>query len=157
MKYDYYNELMVSDNFDKVDFVSKGRRGQVLKRIVFTEINRSNIFNLSFGDVEEDGEYGDFIVTDNGDRNKVLATIARVIMHFTSRYPQRSIILRGSTEARNRLYRMAIGLNLEELSRDFCIYSFIGGRLIRFERDMEVSTFYIKRKTAKNRLYETNI
>lgn len=85
-----------------------------------TEID--GIYNLAFGDIIENGEIDDYCITDNGDRNKILATVFDVVNTYTARYPERMIYFRGSTIERTRLYRIAIGLNLEELSRVFDIY-----------------------------------
>lgn len=66
------------------------------------------MFNLAFGDIDTDGGIDDYHVTDNGDRNKILATVANAVDEFTRRYPMRWVYFRGSTEERTRLYRMAV-------------------------------------------------
>ena len=47
---------------------------------------------------------------------------------------------------RTRLYRIAIGLNLDELSQIFEIYVYAEEGLKPFCKDMEVNVFVIKRK-----------
>ncbi len=42
-------------------------------------------------------------VSDNGDRNKIPATIVSAIDKYTDRYPERMIYFTGSTEAHETL------------------------------------------------------
>jgi hypothetical protein len=107
-----------------------------------------NVYNLAFGDILEDGMLDDNSVTDNGDRNRILATVVSAVDKYTKRYPERMIYFRGSTKARTRLYRIAIGLNLEELSLTYEIYAQIDSQdeLPIFRRNMEISAFVVKRK-----------
>ena len=106
MKYDVYSKIEVTDDFAIFDFISSGKNGDILKR-----------------DVDEDNEINDYAITDNGDRNKVLATVAAIVEAYTKRFPDRWIIFRGSTVERTRLYRIAVGLHLDEL---FLLYDIMG-------------------------------
>ena len=110
MKYEVYTKIEVTDDFNIFDFISSGKHGNILKRVVFTKTEEDNVDNLALGDVEDDNELNDYTVTDNGDRNKVLATVASIVDAYTKRFPDRWIIFRGSTAERTRLYRIAIGL-----------------------------------------------
>lgn len=113
MKYEVYGNIEVTDYFDVFEFVSNGRRGNIRKRVAFTETDQFNIYNLAFGDIDEADEINDLAVSDNGDRNKVLATVVSIVEIYTKRYPNRWIIFKGSTLHRTRLYRMAVSLHLE--------------------------------------------
>lgn len=146
MKYEVYEKISVNDSFDVFDFVSIGRKGIISKRIVFTETEWSNVYNLSFGDVDDGGEISDYTISDNGDRNKILATVVKVVRDYTQRYPDRWILFIGSTYGRTRLYRMVISLYFEELSKEFDIYADADGKFIPFIKDLKVSAFLIKRK-----------
>jgi hypothetical protein len=103
---------------------------------------------LSFGDIKEDGELDDLTISNNGDRNKILATIAKVVSEYTFKFPERYILFQGSTEHRTRLYRMAVSLHLEELSTTFEIFADITGerKFVRFQKGLNVKSFLIKRK-----------
>jgi hypothetical protein len=125
MKYEVYKDLKVTDDFSVIDFVSVGKHGTISKRIVFTATELEGVYNLAFGDIDENGEIDDYSISDNGDRNKILATIADVVKVYTEKYPGRLILFRGSTTERTRLYRMAVGLNFKELSSQFDIYAYI--------------------------------
>jgi hypothetical protein len=148
MKYEVYEGIAVSADFSQFDFISMGKRGPIHKRVAFAITEMDNIHNLAFGDVAEDGEIDDLSVSDNGDRNKVLATVVNIVTSYTTRYPDRWILFQGSTDSRTRLYRMAIGLYLEELSIKFEIYAFVDELLIPFCKNMKVSAFVIRKKNT---------
>jgi hypothetical protein len=85
----------------------------------------------------------DLTVSDNGDRNKVLATVVKIVDAYMTQFPDRWIAFKGSTESRTRLYRMAIGLNLEELSVKFSIFGLVGEKWMPFAKDLNVRAFLI--------------
>jgi hypothetical protein len=146
MKYEVYREIEAMDDFSAFDFVSRGKNGDILKRVMFTVTDEKKIYNLAFGDVDEDNEINDHVITDNGDRNKVLATVVVIVEAYTRMFPDRWIYFRGSTTDRTRLYRMAIGLHLGELSSSYEIWALIDGRLELFSKDLKTNAFLIKRK-----------
>jgi hypothetical protein len=148
MKYEIYSELKLTDDFSVIEFTSIGKNGAIPKRIAFTSTELENVYNLAFGDIDVNGEIDDITISDNGDRNKILATVVNVVDDYTKKYPERWIVFSGSTKERTRLYRIAVGINLEELSRKFEIYAFIHEELKLFTKDMEISAFVIKRKNV---------
>jgi hypothetical protein len=88
----------------------------------FTPIS-TGIYNLAFGDLDAaTGEINDIRVTNNNDRQKILVTIATIVLDFTSQYPGAWIFMKGSTLSRTRLYRMGISKHWEEISMDFEIF-----------------------------------
>jgi hypothetical protein len=148
MKYEVYTGFVVSDDFSRFDFVSHGENGPIHKRVAFTRTEMDKVYNLAFGDVGEDGELDDLSVSDNGDRNKVLATVVNIVTSYTNRYPDRWIAFKGSTENRTRLYRMAVGLHLEELSLKFEIYGLAGEQLVPFTKNLKINAFLITKKNV---------
>lgn len=146
MRYEVYTNLQITDDFSIIDFISEGKKGQIPKRISFTATEWTSVYNLAFGDIDENGEIDDYSVSDNGDRNKILATVVSVVKAYTERFPERFIIFRGSTIERTRLYRIAIGLNLGELSDEFNIYAYVNEEIIPFTRNINVTAFLVKRK-----------
>lgn len=147
MNYEMYSDYKYTDDYSVFDFVSNGKNGPIPKRVTFTSIELDNVYNLAFGDVDENGEIDDYIKSDNGDRNKILATIFKVVDLYTKKYPERWIAFSGSTKERTRLYRIAVGLNLEELCQNFEIYVYKEEEGLKpFCKNMEVSVFVIKRK-----------
>jgi len=148
MKHEMYSEYKYSDDYSVFDFVSIGKNGVIPKRIVFTETELDKVYNRAFGDINEKGEIDDCRKSDNGDRNKILGTVFNVVCIYTKEYPERWIYFKGSTRERTRLYRIAVGLNLEELSRKFEIYAFVQEELKPFTKNMEINSFLIKRKNT---------
>jgi hypothetical protein len=148
MKYEVYGNIEVTDDFDVFEFISNGRRGNIRKRVAFTETEQFDIYNLAFGVIDEADEINDLAVSDNGDRNKVLATVVSIVEIYTKRYPSSWIIFKGSTPHRTRLYRMAVSLHLEELSLKFDIYANVDEKLVTFVKNLEINRFLIKRKKA---------
>ena len=113
MKYEIYSDLDYTYDYSVVDFLSIGKKGAIPKRITFTGTELVNVYNLAFGDIDENGELDDYRISDNGDRNKILATVVKVVDNYTKKYPLRWVIFSGSTKERTRLYRIAVGINLE--------------------------------------------
>jgi hypothetical protein len=118
-KYQYKTET-----FLKIyEFVSVGNKGRIKKLVEYTETGTENVYNLAFGDYDEETKsINDFSVTNNGDSLKVLATVASTVYAFTEKYPDSWIFATGSTAVRTRLYRMGITNNLEEIRADFDVY-----------------------------------
>ena len=146
MKYEVYREVQVTDDFNLFEFISRGKNGDILKRVIFSETEDRGVYNLALGDVDEDDEINDCVVTNNGDRNKILATVAFIVETYTKRFPDRWIAFKGNSTERLRLYRMAVGLHLEELSVLYEIWALVDGRIVRFRKNMEINAFLIKRK-----------
>lgn len=146
MKYDAYTGLIANEDYSIFDFTSTGKNGLINKRAEFTLTEMDNVYNLAFGDVDKDGMINDYIISDNGDRNKILGTIVDIIKLYTEKFPDRWILFRGSTEERTRLYRMAVGINLEELSKIFSIVAIVNGVIHAFKKNMAITAFLVKRK-----------
>ena len=113
-------EVLIDDTVSLFEFVSEGKNGKIKKVVRYNETNLKGMYNLGFGDYDEDtGLISDTVVTDNGDSEKVLATVAATVWAFIEMYPKAYIILIGSTPARTRLYRMGIAKYLSKISEDF--------------------------------------
>ncbi len=57
---------------------------------------------------ESTGEISDLIVSNNGDGDKVLITIASIIYEFTCAYVDAAVFIQGTTSSRTRRYQMGI-------------------------------------------------
>ena len=118
-RYDYSaeNELSI------FEFDSIGNKGKITKIVQYTEMSVKGYFNLGFGDLDiATREINDGVVTNNGDGQKVLATVVSTVYAFTGKNPEAYIYATGSSESRTRLYRMGITNNLEELKKDFYVF-----------------------------------
>ncbi|WP_410492797.1 DUF6934 family protein [Chitinophaga sp. YR627] len=104
------------------------------------------MYALILGDVNANDEIDEYKVSDNGDRNKILATVINIIGIHLNKYPKRSIYFTGNTLVRTRLYRMVITLNFEELSKNLIIYSQTDNGFVPFKKNIHTKGFLIKRK-----------
>ena len=146
MKYEVYDQLQIADDFSIFDFVSEGRNGKISKRIEFMSTDIPGIVNLAFGDIDGDGEINDYSISNNGDRNKILSTVAFATEIYLHKYPERWIYFKGSTEERTRLYRMAIGINFEELRLKFDIYAEQPNGFVPFQKNTQAFGLLVKKK-----------
>jgi len=146
MQYENYPSFHIADDLSVFEFRSVGRNGTIHKRIVFSQTNISGIYNLALGDVDENGEINDSRISDNGDRNKILATVVNAVDEYTKKYPRRRIAFKGNTDERTRLYRMVIGLHLDELSSKFDIFGLVDHQFVPFKPNMSAEAFLVKKK-----------
>ena len=151
MNHEKYNNIIASDDFLEYEFISVGPKGRIPKIIQFKITNNPNVYNLAFGNKNENGDLDDLATNNNNDRNKILTTVVLSVYLFTSEYPTKWVFFSGSTPDRTRLYRMAIALNFEELSFDFEIYGILRGVdsyvTVPFQKEVNYYGFLIKRKT----------
>ncbi|GAA4448802.1 DUF6934 family protein [Rurimicrobium arvi] len=121
MNYPKY-DLNVSSESDLYEFYSEGNNGVIRKLIAFSATQYSELYNLAFGDATDSDDVDDTVESKNGDRDKVLATVAASVYEYTSNYPNRNIFFGGSTPSRTRLYKMVITKNYDEIVSDFDIF-----------------------------------
>lgn len=130
----------------KFTFFSIGPKGVIPKVIQFIKI-ADDYFNLTFGDWHDAAEkIEDFVRTNNKDRDKVLATVASVVLEFTNYFPNAIIMAQGSTPARTRLYQMGINAEFDFIIKIFTIEGFAGGEWRTFEKHKNYSAFRVKKK-----------
>lgn len=116
MQYPYYSLTTDTEN-SVYKFTSVSNRKVINKLIIFATINNeADLYNLSFGDEQKktnkDSLIDDKIISNNGDMNKVLATVFRAVLDFIENKVYYKIFLTGSTPSRTRLYRMAIQITM---------------------------------------------
>jgi len=127
-------------------FYSEGPQGRIKKAVIYAQIE-GNLFNLAFGDWDEElRRIDDSTRSNNQDRDKVLATVAFTALDFTHQFPNVEILAEGSTLARTRLYQMEIGNNLLEINKFFEIEGFANGEWEFFFRGKNYEAFLIYRK-----------
>lgn len=146
MKLSKYS-LASSDKMMTFEFVSEGDRGIIEKIVKFQPTNLKGVYNLAFGDRNiETGDIDDKVISNNGDSEKVLATVVATIYAFTDKYPESWIYATGSTKARTRLYRMGISKFLEEVVSDFEVLGELQDGWEEFKPDIEYEGFLVRRK-----------
>lgn len=134
-------------------FISIGPKGEIKKYVFYRKIQVANetIFNVSFGDWDEiAGVINSQVITNNNDTSKILFTVYQTIILFTSRFPNVSILIVGSTNSRNRLYQMAINGNLTEIQKYFDLEGFKNGAWETYKKGVNFQAFLAKRKLNKS-------
>jgi hypothetical protein len=119
MLLDRYN-YEVSKSFLRYNFYSEGPRGRIKKAVLYGLLGaRKGVdhYNLAFGDYDHNMEIiDDLSISNNGDRDKILATVAFTVIEFAGHFPGCKIVAGGSTPARTRLYQMGIAKYYKEIS-----------------------------------------
>lgn len=143
-------ELKAGSNLTTFEFLSEGRKGKIVKVVQFQKMNIENLYNLAFGDKNlGTGKLDDKIITDNGDSEKVLATVVAAIYAFADYYPESWVYATGSTTARTRLYRMGINKYFEIVSADFDIMGEYKNEWEWYEFGKDYQAFAVHRKRSK--------
>jgi hypothetical protein len=162
MQLDKY-ELEISATKHTFHFISQGQR-DILKRIEYAPISNPidyglpdgvELYNLGFGDVIFNSETGEKIVSDsersnNGDKLKVLNTVANTVLLFFENHPNSFIYVEGSSQSRNREYRIGINKIYETISNTFEIAGLIVDEDNMYWEDYEPNgnyyAFLVKKK-----------
>jgi hypothetical protein len=145
MKEQYF--LEADKNLSIFEFISDGKNGRFELTIQYSETNIRSIFNLGFGAINKvTGIIDDTIILNNGDTQKILRTVASSIYAFIDKYPNVAILIKGSTLARTRLYRMGITLNLAEIQSDFEVLGFKNSKWQPFNKNETYEAFLVNRK-----------
>lgn len=146
MKLEKY-PLKSTDNLTVFEFISEGPRGAIKKLIQFQTTNEANLYNLAFGDrIINSDEIDDLSISNNGDSDKVLATVVSAVYAFFEKYPDAFVYATGSTKSRNRLYRIGITKYYIEMIKDFYLFGQIGNDFFEFEPQKDYDGFLAQRK-----------
>lgn len=130
------------------EFISNGINGNIVKVVKYVPFpNQIEIFNLGFGDKNiETGELDDLVVSNNGDTDKVLATVAMTIYDFFEEHPYATVYLKGSTGSRTRLYQISINKFIEQITIDFDVYGELEDQFERFKKNVSYNGFLIQKR-----------
>ena len=110
--------------------------------------NGISYYNLGFGDWNKDEEkLDDFIATNNLDTEMVLATIASIVIDFSTRFPEVVIYATGSTDSRTRRYQMGINKYFNDIETLFDIYGYVEDNGWEdFKKGKNYDAFLVRRK-----------
>lgn len=137
-------KIQVSEE-NTYSFISVGRRGLILKVVRFDEIE-PDIFNLGFGDFDfEKQTLSDSIVSDNGDMEKILATVVSILNDFLQNNPKFSVFIVGSTLSRTRLYQIAINRYYEDFKVYFEIFGYKNSEFEIFQKNVNYESFLVRK------------
>jgi len=141
-------ELKSDESLTVFEFTSVGRKGEIPKIVQYSPTNLKDFYNLGFGDKDfQTGEVDDLVISDNGDSQKVLATVVATVYAFTDKYPAAWIYATGSTKSRTRLYRIGLTNNLDEIIEDFDLYGLKNGEWREFAKAVEYEAFLVRRRS----------
>ena len=139
--------LKAESAFTRFEFISEGPKGAIRKLIEFQKTTDPEVYNLAFGDKDAiTSGINDLAVTNNGDTDKVLATVVAALYVFFDKYPVAYVYVTGSTKTRTRLYRMGITKFYEEIQEDFYLYGQIGDNFPEFKLGKDYDGFLAQRK-----------
>ena len=142
--------LASSDNMMTFEFISEGPKGIIYKLVKFQPTNLKDVYNLAFGDKDlSTGNIDDLVISNNGDSEKVLASVVSTIYAFTDKFPDAWIYATGSTKSRTRLYRMGITKFISEVEENFEVLGEQNDEWETFMKDVEYESFLIRRKKKK--------
>jgi len=104
--------------------------------------------DLGFGDWnDKEKTIDDFVVSNNQDAERVLATVASTVMDFAEHYPNAVIYIEGSTPTRTRRYQMGISKYWNEINANFEVYGLIELQgFQRFVTGMNYQAFVVQKK-----------
>jgi hypothetical protein len=137
------------DNNFTYEFYSAGPKGSIKKVVQFARFNqlKTETYNIVFGDWNEvENRIDDLINTNNGDRDKVLATVGAIVIHFMVKLPHVNIFATGSTPSRNRLYRIGLSKVLEEIKPLYYVRGYIEGEWRSFLKGTDYIAFLLLSK-----------
>lgn len=123
--------------------------GKIKKVVRFTPRNAGGVtyFNLGFGDWNETKRrIDDRAISNNHDRDKILATVAFVVLEFTAHFADVWVYAQGSTPARTRLYQMGIAAYWNEIVALLNVFGYANGKWESFRKHINYEAFIVIRK-----------
>jgi hypothetical protein len=145
VKYESYDIRRTRSSL-RFEFHSDGPKGRIAKIVKFEKMKElPDAYNISFGDADDKGEFDDLRVTNNGDTEKILISIGLIVREFFVKHPNSWVFLTGSTEARTRLYRMAISKNLKILNREVELIGIAGEDIAPFKKGVNYNAFMVRK------------
>ncbi len=143
---DTYN-VQYNSNFEEFAFTSEGQKGSIDKLVLYEETDIADVYNLAFGDYSPiTGKIDDQVVTNNGDRKRVLSTVAATLPVFLEKHPSATVIFHGSTDTRTKLYQRGISSNLKLAGEQFIVLGFTHNGWELFEENKDYLRFIVRLK-----------
>jgi len=145
-RYDYVRKRTYKEYY----FYSEGPKGQIRKIVRFYLMSHNPpIYNLVLGDWSEKlNDIDSNAVSNNGDTDKIFATIAAIVVDFTDIFWNAAIHIEGNSPARTRRYQIGINKFMHEIEKTFNAYGVIGDRLEPFRKNVSYDAFVFERKES---------
>ena len=140
-----FYEFTVQNEATRFIFESAGKQS-IQKIVLLMDTSEPNLFQLSLADILDDGSFDFLNISNNGDFEKVMATVAQIIMVFFKQNPEAVVAFTGSTPQRTRLYRIVLVRELHQISNRFLVKGLTDDGFVDFEPDKDYAGFVIYRK-----------
>jgi hypothetical protein len=128
-------------------FYSEGPKGRIRKVVRFVLMRNcpSSTYNLVLGDWNEvKNKIDDKVITNNGDTEKVLATVAMIVFVFTDILRNATVHVKG-IDARARLYQISINKYWNEIKEMLYVSGYANGQSGPFQKNITYDGFLINR------------
>ena len=120
---------------------------------IIEPVTKKYLYNLGFGVLSINSETGleeidDKITTNNGDKDKILSTVALTATPFFDEHPNSILFFIGSSPSRTRTYQMAIRQNIEMLKKNFVIRGYVENSNLpeEFQKNKNYEAFLIEQR-----------
>lgn len=146
-------QVKTDDSHVNFEFDSHGPNGFIKKIIEYYEIGKMpdgiTVLNVGFGDWDDTlRTVGDMTISNNADRDKVLATVASSVLDVIDHFGNVAVYAEGSTPARTRLYQMGINANMEEIESIFDILGLTAYGWQKVQQGINYTAFLVTWKKA---------
>lgn len=142
-------EYTIDESLQDYRFYSIGTNGKISKIVFFglQNLDGKTFLSLTFGNyTEKPGKIDIFDVSNNGDTEKILATLFTIILDFLSRFPDMWVYTVGSTAPRTRLYQMGINKYWNDIHPLLLVYGEHSGVWEPFETNRQYDAFFFIKK-----------
>lgn len=132
---------------DSLSFAFDSISGQriIRKKAEFVLIS-ADLYNFAFGDVNEEDEIDDFVVSNNKDMDKVFATLIQILITFLKTHKGKGVYFKGSTPSRTRMYQIILNKERANWEGLLAVYGSYNGNLMPFETDHRYNSFIVELK-----------
>lgn len=137
-------DVKVLEDGCRFDFLSIGYTA-THKAILYKETEIPFLYSLTLAEVQWDGKLSTTINNSNADVKPTMATITKTIETFTAANPRAVIVFMGNTDAKTRLYRIAISRDLDKLLEKYVIWGIRNdnGKRELFEPNQPYQYFFV--------------
>jgi hypothetical protein len=139
----FYEFTILEDAF-RFEFSSSGRKN-IEKAIIIQNTDVPNFYSLMLTDIQSDGSIDVLSESNNGDMEKIMATVIQSILVFLAYHSNANIAFAGSTPSRTRLYNIILSKEFEKFG-NFNIFGLKGNDFVPFVRNHLYEGFVISKK-----------
>lgn len=143
----FYNFEVLEDAY-RFTFNSVGRNGVIPKIIIYSKTDLPDYYNLALGDVRTDGTLDVFSKSNNGDMEKILATVIQTLMVFLAYHPEANVFFAGSTTTRTRLYQIVLNKEIDKVDSMLIVLGLYDDYLEPFEPNKNYEGFVVSKKKS---------